>query len=123
MPSARVKPSKSMKKTIIIRRKMIPSSEATDMWAENLGYTKEEVKKLKNVIMKAEQRRRKQYDNYMKMLNKEINNGEKHIASVTGFRNLANNAFREMRNHQTYPKNNNGNVIMKNVSPLRNTRR
>jgi hypothetical protein len=98
---------------------MSPRSEATAMWAENRGYTMEDVKKLKKVIAKAEQRRRKQYDNYMKMLNNEISKGEKRIASTTGFRNLANIAFRNMRNRQTYKKNKNGNVIMKNASPLR----
>jgi len=93
------------------------------MWAENRGYTMKDVKKLKKVIANAEQRRRKQYEKYMKMLNSEIRKGEMHIASTTGFRNLANIAFREMRNRQTYTTNNNGNVIMKNVSPLRSTSR
>jgi len=120
MPSARVKPSKSPKRTTITRpRVMSPRSEATAMWAENRGYTMEDVKKLKKVIAKAEQRRRKQYDNYMKMLNNEISKGGRRIASMTGFRNLANIAFRNMRNRQTYKKNKNGNVIMKNASPLR----
>jgi hypothetical protein len=118
MPSARVKPSKSAKITRPKMMMMSPRSEATAMWAENWGYTKEDVKKLKKVIAKAEQRRRKQYDNYMKMLNIEISKGENRIAS-TGFRNLANIAFGNMRNRQTYTKNKNGNVIMKNASPLR----
>lgn len=117
MPSARVK---SGKRTVITRPKMMShNNEATAIWAENQGYTMNDVKKLKKVIAKAEQRRRKQYDNYMKMLNNEIKKGEKRIASVTGFRNLANIAFREMRNRQTYTKNKSGNVIMKNASPFR----
>lgn len=95
MPSARVKPSKSAK---ITRPKMMShNNEATAIWAENQGYTMKDVKKLKKVIANAEQRRRKQYDNYMKMLNNEIKKGEKRIASVTGFKKLANIAFREMR--------------------------